>query len=148
MKKRMKKISVKLPNKLHAMLTKALDDLEKIESGKIKGFDINMDTFAHRLDRPGSVCEVCLGGTQLISKLPKGHLELNLHYDCTDATRRKIRALDCLRTGDVSSALGSIGKLPDDGAYLDRTTRWYHDAPKVWKAEMRLLATELEEANL
>jgi hypothetical protein len=143
-----KKISVKLPNKLHLMLTKALDDVEKIEAGKIKGFDINMGTYGSRC-KPKAVCEVCLGGSQLIGKLPKGKFDIDLYGDCSMATCKKLRALDSLRVGSVSDALRCLGKaLGHFSNHLDRKTYQYEDNPKIWKAQMRLLAAELEEANL
>jgi hypothetical protein len=147
MKKRTKKISVRLPNKLNKMLTKALDDVEKIETGKIKGYSINMSTFGSR-PKANMSCEVCLGGTQLIGLFPKGQFEITLYADCSPATRKKLQALDALRTGCVSDALSYIGKSPSLGEHMDRIVRWYADNPKLWKAQMRLLAAELEEANL
>jgi hypothetical protein len=150
MKKRAKKISVRLPNKLHAMLTKALDDVEKIEkNGKFK---INMNKWAYR--GAAGVCEVCLAGSQLVGRLPRGKFEIDL-FDTgaeliTESTRKKLYALNGLRVGSVSCALDDIGIGSDvEGPHkLDREVRNYGENPGIWKAQMRLLAAELEEANL
>ncbi len=146
MNKSKKKISVRLPNKLHAMLTKALDDVERLE--KSKKYKINMGVAMQRRNT-GEVCEVCLGGSQLVGKLPSGRF--TWWFDervISSAVCKKLMALDCLRTGDVTPALNYLDRDAAPGPGIDRHVVDYHEQPKIWKAQMRLLAAELEEANL
>jgi len=131
------------------MLTKALDDVERIEKSKL--YKINMDIAAQR-HRSGDKCEVCLGGSQLIGKLPRGAFELWFDDDrLSDNLSNKLCALDCLRTGDVGKAY-SVVKYGSGVGWvshsLDREVVDYHLNPELWKAQMRVLAVELKQANL
>jgi len=150
-----KKISVRLPNKLGKMLTKALDDLEWVE--KNPKFKVNMKTFARRLNKSG-VCEVCLGGTQLIDGLPNDPINLcdgdSVFSVVSKSLARKMFALDNLRQGLVGEAIAEL-ENPDpketvfgDGHELDCDVADYHNNPELWKAQMRLLAVKLEQANI
>jgi len=153
--KKKKKISVRLPNKLGKMLTKALDDLEWVE--KNPKYKVNMGAFAKRKSAKG-ICEVCLGGTQLIDGLPSDPISLidgdSVLNVVSDSLARKMFALDNLRQGRVGEALAELENPdPKEIVYgndhaLDRDVEDYHTNPRLWKAQMRLLAVELEQANI
>jgi len=150
--KKKKKISVRLPNKLGKMLTKALDDLEWVE--KNPKYKVNMMEFARKRAHSG-VCEVCLGGSQLIGNLPKGEFVIRPAEHLSPSTARKLFALDALRKGFVGNAIAEIQSsdpsMPvaaDDHVLDMEDVASYHDNPELWKAQMRLLAVKLEQANI
>ena len=130
--------------KLSTALKQALVDLRWVERNK-RRFEVNMcDWYVPAEPGYSERCAVCLAGAHM-AKTVDGPRPLG-PGDFDRETADMYRAIDCLRTGDVSSALHHIGKSPRED--LDRFVVDYEDNPKLWWKQMRQLVRALEKARL
>lgn len=143
-----------LPDVPSALLTLALDDLEKAEVDPRYVIDMN---HWHQPALRGSrdmLCAVCLAGSVIAFSLgvPPYHPSRPGNFDAD--TCRKLIALDEFRAGSYSAALQMLHVR--DAEYLLsarlRAEFWptdaYHNAPAAFKARLRALAERLEGMGL
>ena len=138
-----RKPGIRLPNKLSALIRATLPDLAKAE--RAKGVKIDMGVW----HEPNSKCAVCWVGA--VMRRAIGDSVAACPDLFSDSTRRKLVAINLLRTGDVATALmclRSTDVAPDFPLGLDRSVTPYHHDPKAFKREMRKLADDLEKAGL
>ena len=132
--------AVKLPRKLAPLLRLALDDLRKVE--RSKRYEVNMGDW----HSPNSYCSVCLAGSVIAKTLDSDPKREIGPWNFGIKTQCALVALDHLRKGLVSSALGSLGKKCTED--FDRSVIYYHDNRLQWWKDMRKLLRDLEAANL
>jgi len=136
---------IKKPSKLIRI---ALADLTKVE--RSKKYEVNMDIY-HSGQWGETKCAVCFAGAVMAKSL--GTATETTVGPTSFKSKRQLRALDDLRLGDVTDALGSLGRIKSETAerkyrHLNRTIVDYHLDPNKFKRQMRALARDLEGANL
>lgn len=146
-----------LPRKPSALITLALDDLEKVE-GDSK-YRINMNTW-HTVSTVtsdvgvGTVCTVCLAGA-VMAKTLGARADRDNQPECyaSTAVLYKLFALNCFRVGNVIDGLWSMGyrKEAYDVRWRRGKTRRVPDYaldPVGFKRAMRRLVSVLEKEGL
>ncbi len=130
-----------LPEKLSDLLLETLDDLDAAENDD--GIVIDMDKWHEVSD---DACTICLAGCKMrgmgVSDKEKWGPE---RFD--DATRGRLYALDCLRTGNFAVAFMHIGR--DKPAKLPNciTVVHYDRYPQQFKQDMRDMAAMLKNVG-
>lgn len=144
----------KLPEKLSELIEVALADLIKCE--RSAKYEIDMTVYHIK---PGVIrkqCCVCFAGGVMAQSLgadPKNSIDI---WDYPPLTTWKLRALDDIRKGHVTTALNSLdGDSPALSRRTDRPrhplTRQiiaYRHNPGKFKRQMRVLARDLAAAGL
>jgi hypothetical protein len=104
-----------LPNTLHELLGIALKDLKAIEAKK--NYKIDMNNWATFDSRDSSKCSVCMAGSVIVGTLGipfsrtlsneagKIYGDLEPESFTVGKITEKLHAINCLREGDISSAL-------------------------------------------
>lgn len=134
-----------LPELPSDLLRLALRDLRMVESMP-ETYVVDMGHW-HR-EHMGK-CHVCLGGAVLAGTLGLGADAEGLTALEADEVRNKLLALDCLRCGEVGSAVAHM--LPDRPMGTcppDRSVPEYGDGPEDFHAAMEDLAAQLEDEGL
>ena len=106
-------------NKLSVLLSLALDDLESVE--KDPNYGIDMGNW-HRKEK--GQCYVCLAGSLLAKtfKYPKIHIDcLEDEMSSIEITEiaGKLQAIDCIRIGELKSALQHLGHTKEEEAIYE-----------------------------
>lgn len=133
-----------LPDKLSELIHVALRDLEAAE----KAPNIVIDMGEWHTPLADGKCAVCLAGAVM-----RGTFGVNDGISYAPAwfdasLRRKLEAIDLLRTGYVAVAIARrTPKLEPTDAF-DRDITPYSEDPAAFKADMLQLAKDLEEAGL
>ncbi len=142
--KRPKTKTIQLPNKPSALLDLALKDLIKTE--KDKKYIINMGDW--HLTRDFLPCCVCLAGA-VIAKTLEWPIDKDYWPASDSRNDKKLMALEYLRTGDVYSAISTMGlDLKGDYMKLDRDIVGYDESPKDFKKQIQKLVKDLKTAGL
>lgn len=139
-------IKNRLPRKLSELLELALEDLEKTEN--TPGFRIDMNRW---LDNIHGNCVACLAGSVMVQqfcKPPKEdecaispidlYVEQIISYD--DFVR--LKALDCLRTGQIRRAYETLCHYDLD--FQDVFVTDYDDDSVLWHECMQRVLNELK----
>lgn len=132
----------KLPDKASDLLELALNDLEACEQDK-ENYQVTMSQWHTGED----ICRVCLAGSVIAKSLniPKW---LKTNPDKFDrGIRRKLKALDALRLGDIESALYLLkGSFPE---YMVETFYMplYCESALLFKSNLRNIIEYLRENN-
>lgn len=151
-KKKKKKRNIAAIKKLSTLLEVALGDLKKQE--KAKNVVIDMGTWC-RKDKDG-VCHVCLAGSVMKGSLglaPRKYNGIEPHQ-LSCGTEKRMRALNYLRVGCVTSAYLSVHDDYDDVAFenrvlsMNREVRDYHENRLGWWEDMHTLLADLRKAKL
>ena len=129
-----------LPDELSDLIFLAVEDLERAEASP--HYSINMSQW-HRPLKSGK-CEVCFAGVVMAFSLG-GDTRVDRAWD--SPVDRKMMALNAIRDGLVTEALGDL--FPDD-----KDVDWPHErivlyecAPALFKDQMRGLAGRLAAAG-
>lgn len=131
---------IKKPSRL---LTVALADLLRAE--KRRKTIIDMGCWVRR--DLGGTCYSCLAGAVMLEiGLPRWRCSVN-PFDYVDIDiRSRLHALNNLRCGEVSAALGVLGLLCKKD--LDRDVTDYHVNRDQWFQDMRKLTADLRKEGL
>lgn len=157
----MKTMKIKLPNKISALIRVALDDLATIEKRK-KVYEIVMDKWHVAREPDWNLCEVCFAGVVIAMKIDDPDRTVSPD-EFDNVTYGKLRALDSLREGNISTAINflppisgkKIKKLNE--AFYDPDSRndnirydvvGYHTDRKAFKRDMRKMANKFESIGL
>lgn len=138
-----------LPNLPSALLNLALDDLELVE--KNPAYTIDMMAW-HRPN--AKTCSVCLAGSVIAVSLGKKPTSNVMIGDLSGSDRRKLLALNAMRSGLPCLALRYLDIDKTDAAREYMTSKTYGSiTPYIinkaaFKSELRELAAELEKAGL
>ena len=130
-----------LPNKPSALILLALKDLRETE--RLKKYVVDMGIWHEPIDE--GKCLVCLAGSVMCRTLkasPDRHLDPE---DFGSKNSVKLRALDHLRSGQISQALDSLGLDPPDLIQSEIDITPYEDDPDDFKADMKQLALNLKK---
>lgn len=134
----------RLPNKPSALITMALDDLNKVE--RMDGYVVNMGAWHQKFH--DSTCNVCFAGA-VISRSLKGARDSYLEpcmYD--DDTKGKLYALDNFRQGICGEAFEGMGLPFSKGTPFERDIPEYHEERRKFKLAMRKLVRDLKASRL
>lgn len=130
------KKQISLPDKPSALIRLALRDLEKVE--RSRRYKVDMDVY----HVPNGHCRVCFAGSVMAYTL-----KVAKDFNSIDAfflpESKKMHALDAARRGDIECLFEYLGtpkpkKLPD---YV--RVSYYDQDPKLFKRDMRKMATLL-----
>lgn len=124
-----------LPHKMSALILRALDDLEAVERKKAT-YRIDMSFYHAPGVAPGfKMCSVCFAGAILAScNSPRRDIHpANLPY----MTKRKLFALDYIRSGSLGSANSLLGI---ESKLMYWAVTQYDRSPTFFKADMRAIA--------
>jgi len=126
-----------LPDKPSDLIELALADLIKCE--RSPKYEIDM-SFWHAAN---GICTVCLAGSVMAQSLGVSYNKNSLPSYFESDEKSKLRALDCLRNGNVEQAFSSLGKYYADGEKFGREITTYSSSPGKFKRQMRKLARDL-----
>lgn len=154
----------KLPEKTSALIRVALADLIKCEADDRFVIDMNY-WHSHMRVEPGNTekrCFVCLAGAALSQTAAIPHeWATNDVWDAlarNDANRQRVFALDCVREGNIVTAVERVEAWttnPVDRAVKLRRIedahryeyRSYSDDPDAFKVWLELVAADLEQVG-
>ena len=126
-----------LPTKISALLSLALDDLQKAR--KHPDYEINMG-YWRKMDFYQGRCLVCLSGALLSFTLKNKNYCVS-PSDFDDETRNRLLALDQLRRGNIYLGLNKMGIPCKEGRYWKIPD--YQDNPPLFFRRMRRMARKL-----
>lgn len=130
-----------LPDLPSALIRVALADLAKVEA--MPGtYAVDMYTYHQPIG--ANRCAVCLAGSVMAMSLGVSPSDYPSTRDF--AERDKLQALNKFRTGSVEYGCDLIGI--EVTKEFDRPITWYEDDRDAFRAEMEILASDLEAAGL
>lgn len=132
-----------LPNKPSALITLALDDLNKVE--RMVGYEVNMGTWHQKFH--DDTCNVCFAGAVISRSLREARDVYVEPCMYNDDTKYKLYALDNFRQGDCADAFDSLGLSYGAGEPFDRDIPEYCDGRRSFKLAMRKLVRDLKAAG-
>ncbi len=137
----------KLPNKPSALITLAMNDLNRVE--RLKNYLIDMDVWHKTYFRDiMKVCRVCFAGAIMSQTLKADPEDLREPEMYNGDTEGKLRALDSFRCGYISEGFNLMGLDESKGYGLDREIPHYAFDRRAFKLAMRKLIRDLEAAKL
>ena len=132
-----------LPRLPSALLTLALDDLEKTEAMS-EVYKVHMSNWhAAYTER----CYVCLAGAVMAQTIGINPREFVFPEDLPD-NEGQLEAINFLRRGAVACALETLGLRHDYGHIFDRDIPEYYPDPSAFKSALRALSVDLSNAGL
>lgn len=132
------KYRLSLPKKPSELIRVALKDLRRAERQK-KKYVIDMDVW----HEPNGKCAVCLAGACMTRVLPPDVDYVFGGVTFSEATSRSIRALNCLRCGDVEGAYAVLRRRKPEAIPETVTVAEYRRNKDKFYRDMRKLATLL-----
>ena len=136
-------------NTLSGLIRASLADLRTVE--KIENIKIKPNIAFYEMQ--GKTCILCVAGAVMYSGLHpiNNHIDLKIGLfpsDYEDKIESRLRAIDHLRSGNVSSAGNYIYlNNPEDIYNYDRSMPRYSPFPSEFYTEQYQLADELEAAG-
>jgi hypothetical protein len=137
-----------LPDKPSELIRVALADLEKVE--RDERFSIDMDETYHGHVYGVSGCVVCLAGAVIAQQLAPGHEDCYIQPSDFESgsLRRKLRALNSFRCGNVAAGLSHLRIDRIDMFMRSVDICPYEDDSDRFKSDMLKLANILEISGL
>ena len=134
----------KLPDKPSELLQLALDDLAKVE----RSLDYEVDMENWHTPPEGGVCHVCMAGAVMAKTLKVDRFKGYTPHNFETGTRKKLRALDIFRTGNLIRALDVLEIDHSRFIALRIGVTDYHEDRTQFKEDMRDIIEALEREGL
>lgn len=104
--------SSQLPDTLFGLLNAAINEARTLDRELYSPY---FDSWHHYANE--CICEFCLGGALIASRLPFSFTETVLPWMLPERTQKKLHALDLIRTGNFAHAYHSLyGSFPSGDA--------------------------------
>lgn len=129
----------RLPGRPSRLIAIALEEVEYIE--KLPKFQVQMAEWIAKDEATGD-CAVCFAGAVMVMRLGA---KMGKHTSIHNFPHEKcaLKAIDLLRCGEVTSALGFLGLPREWGAQFDREIVSYDEDSSLCKAQLRELKDKL-----